>query len=182
MASVVSENPQFFTSTILNWLPILKEDSYKTVITDSLRFLVNEKRIVLYCFVIMPTHIHIIWQMRVGHTSKTVQRDFLKFTGRRILKMITELSPELLSAVTVNAWDRKHQIWERNSLSIDIYSKVVFLQKIKYIHKNPIQPKWGLCRKECDYLYSTAACYQSKKPVWDFVTVFSADAVSRPQE
>jgi putative transposase len=173
MTSVVSGNPQFFTATILNWERILEEDNYKEVITDSLRFLVKEKRVIVYCFVIMPTHIHVIWQMRSGYTRENVQRDFLKFTAHRILKMITEISPEFLSAVKVNTWDRKHQIWERNSLSIDIYSKGVFLQKIDYIHKNPIRPKWGLCSKESDYLYSSAACYQRREPVWDFVTVYS---------
>jgi REP element-mobilizing transposase RayT len=51
--------PQFYTATILEWKPLLKQDKYKDVIIESLRFLVNEKRIKLYAFVIMSNHIHL---------------------------------------------------------------------------------------------------------------------------
>jgi putative transposase len=44
--------PQFFTATILEWKQLLKQDKYKNIIIDSLRFLVLEKRITLYAFVI----------------------------------------------------------------------------------------------------------------------------------
>jgi putative transposase len=53
-------HPQFFTATILEWKPLLKEDAFKNIIIDSLRFLKNEKSIVIYAFVIMPNHIHLI--------------------------------------------------------------------------------------------------------------------------
>lgn len=52
--------PQFFTATILEWKPLLKQDKYKDVIIESLRFLVNDKRIKLFAFVIMSNHIHLI--------------------------------------------------------------------------------------------------------------------------
>ena len=51
--------PQFYTATILEWKPLLKEDKYKDVLIESLRFLVSEKRITLYAFVIMSNHIHL---------------------------------------------------------------------------------------------------------------------------
>jgi len=53
--------PQFFTATILEWKHLLIEDKYKDIIIESLRFLVKEKRVVVYSFVLMPNHIHIIF-------------------------------------------------------------------------------------------------------------------------
>jgi hypothetical protein len=41
---------RFFTATILEWKPLLSENKYKNIIIDSLRFLVKDKRIVLYAF------------------------------------------------------------------------------------------------------------------------------------
>ena len=38
---------------------LLKEDKYKDVLIESLRFLVSEKRITLFAFVIMSNHIHL---------------------------------------------------------------------------------------------------------------------------
>ena len=84
--------PQFFTATILEWKHLLIEDKYKDIIIESLRFLVKEKRVVVYSFVLMPNHIHIIWQIQGEHKRENVQRDFLKFTAQKIkydLKDIT---------------------------------------------------------------------------------------------
>ena len=54
------EWPQFFTATIQKWKHLLKEDKYKNVIVDALRFLVKEEKVTLNSFVIMSNHIHII--------------------------------------------------------------------------------------------------------------------------
>ena len=53
-------HPQFFTATILEWKHLLTEDAYKDIIMKSLLFLENEGSIVVYAFVIMPNHIHLI--------------------------------------------------------------------------------------------------------------------------
>jgi len=76
--------PQFFTATILEWKHLLVEDKYKDIIIESLRFLVKEKRVVIYSSVIMPNHIHIIWQIQGEPKRENVQRDFLKFTAQKI--------------------------------------------------------------------------------------------------
>ena len=73
-------HPQFFTATNLEWKHLLREDKYKAIIINSFRFLVKNNRVKIYSFVIMPNHLHLIWQMQPGHERKHVQRDFLKFT------------------------------------------------------------------------------------------------------
>ena len=55
MPNVITEYPQFFTATNLEWKKLLKPDKYKDIVIDSLRFLVKEKRIILYGFVINQT-------------------------------------------------------------------------------------------------------------------------------
>ncbi len=47
------EWPQFFTATIQNWKPLLKEDKYKNLIVDSLRFLVTESMVTINCFALL---------------------------------------------------------------------------------------------------------------------------------
>lgn len=44
-------HPQFFTATILEWKHLLKDDSYKDIIINSLQFFKNEKSIVIYGYV-----------------------------------------------------------------------------------------------------------------------------------
>ena len=55
----VSEWPQFYTASVFQWKPLLKDDKFKDIIVNSLRFLVADNRIVLNAFVIMNTHIHL---------------------------------------------------------------------------------------------------------------------------
>jgi putative transposase len=48
----------FWTATINNWIPLLQKDKYKDVIINTLNLLHSRGKIDVYCFVIMPNHIH----------------------------------------------------------------------------------------------------------------------------
>jgi len=163
-------SPQFFTATNLEWKHLLKEDKYKDIIIDSFRFLVKNKRVEVFSFVIMPNHLHLIWQIQPGHKQKNVQRDFLKFTAQQIRFDMQINHIEWLKEFEVNAKDRRYQFWERNPLSIDLYGDQVFLQKMNYVHYNPTQPKWQLCASPEDYYYSSASFYYTGVDNWGFLT------------
>jgi putative transposase len=121
---------QFFTATNLWWKKLLQPDKYKQVIIDSLKFLVENERVKVYGFVIMPNHIHIIWKINENHKLEDVQRDFLKFTAQVIKSDLAENHPNVLKIFEVNLKDRKYQFWERNPLSVDLYSREVISQKL----------------------------------------------------
>jgi putative transposase len=162
------EHPEFITVTCLEWKPLLEEDRYKDVITNSLDFLTTQKRILVYGFVIMSNHFHLIWQMLGDHLCEEVQRDFLKFTGQQILKLLRNENSSMTQDVLVNAKDRKRQVWERNSLSIPVWSASVFKEKLEYIHYNPV--KAGLCQYPEHYKYSSARFYELNEKNWHFLT------------
>ena len=100
------EYVQFFTATILEWKYLLKPDKYKQIILDSLRFLVEQKRVKVYGFVIMVNHIHIIWHILPEHKRENVQRDFLKYTAQQIKSDLEKHHKQVLPAFLVNAKDR----------------------------------------------------------------------------
>jgi REP element-mobilizing transposase RayT len=108
MSNIVTEYPSFFTVTILEWKHLLKPDKYKNIIIDSLRFLVEDKRIKLFAFVIMSNHIHLIWQIRALLDPKAVQRDFLKFTAQKIKANLNKNHPAVLKYFRVDAKDREY--------------------------------------------------------------------------
>ena len=161
MLGLTEYYPQFFTATILEWKPLLQEDTYKEIILSSLRFLVDNNRIAVYGFVIMPNHIHLIWHIAEGHKREEVQRDFLKYTAQQIKWNLMKSNPALLEHFRVNAKDRIYQIWERNPLTVDIYTGKVLLQKLNYIHNNPLQDKWRLCTLPEAYPWSSARFYHT---------------------
>jgi putative transposase len=77
------EHAEFLTVTCLEWKPLLEEDRFKNIIIDSLSFLTKANRVIVYAFVIMNNHFHLIWQIAGDHKRDQVQRDFLKFTSQQ---------------------------------------------------------------------------------------------------
>ena len=131
--SYPTEWPQYFTASIRNWLPLLATDKYKNIITDSLHFMVENKRIELNAFVVMDNHIHLIWQPLPGHSLSSVQLSFMNFTAQQIKFALAIDNPAALDQCKVNKTDRKYQIWKRKPLSVELNSEKVFLQKLEYI-------------------------------------------------
>jgi putative transposase len=116
MSSLTLHYPQFFTATILEWKHLLKPDKYKDIIIEGLSYRVKEKQIFVYGFVVMPNHMHIIWQIWKGYERESVQRDFLKYTAQTMIRDLKVNHPEVLKYLKVNAKDRTHQIWETQSI------------------------------------------------------------------
>jgi REP element-mobilizing transposase RayT len=154
-----TEWPQYFTATIKDWLPLLNTDKYKNIIINSLHFMVENKRIELNAFVVMNNHIHLIWQPLPGHSLTSIQLSFMKFTAQHIKFALIKENNPLLEKCRVNKKDRTFQIWKRNPLSVELSSQKVFLQKLEYIHDNPV--KAGLTSHPEEYLYSSAAFYET---------------------
>jgi REP element-mobilizing transposase RayT len=153
-----TEWPQYFTASIRNWMPLLAADKYKNIISDSLHFMVENKRIEMNAFVVMNNHIHLIWQPLPGHTLSSIQLSFMKFTAQQIKFALAVDNPVLLEQCKVNKTDREYQIWKRKPLRIELSSEKVFLQKMEYIHYNPV--KAGICAYPEDYHFSSAMFYE----------------------
>ena len=165
------EYPQFFTATILEWKKLLKPDKYKDIVISSFRFLAKKNRIKMFSFVLMDNHIHLIWQMMPGNSIETVQRDFLKFSAQLIKEDLHENHPKVLAQFKVEAKDRKYQFWERNALSIELRRHTIFLQKLDYIHRNPVRA--GICSLPEEYKYSSALFYETGIDNWGFLTHYA---------
>jgi REP element-mobilizing transposase RayT len=170
-SQIITEWPQFFTATNLEWKKLLKPEKYKDLVVDSLRFLVNHRRIILYAFVIMDNHVHLIWQMHAGIAPEALQRDFLKYTAQKIKADLQKSHPLVLEQFRIDSVDRIYQFWERNSFSIELRSHPVFLQKLEYIHWNPVRA--GLCAFPEEYKYSSARFYTTGIDDWGFLTHYS---------
>jgi len=52
----------FYTASILDWIPLLRTEKFKLIVLNSLVHLIEKEKIKVYGFVIMPNHIHLIWE------------------------------------------------------------------------------------------------------------------------
>ena len=150
----------FWTATINQWQKLLLQDEYKEVVISSLEYLSNAGKIDVYAFVIMPNHIHLIWKTNELNGKEAAQGSFLKYTAHEFRKMLLKEGNEKLSSYKVDAENKKHEFWQRDSLAVPLYSRAVASQKLKYIHNNPLAEHWQLVKHPCDYKYSSARYYE----------------------
>ena len=114
----------------------------------------------LFAFVLMPSHLHSIIKPRERSIGKLLD-EFGSFTAHAILhKLRQENERELLEFFSSQRRDKrhKHSIWQ------DIQAKNVFSikflnQKIEYIHNNPVDKDWKLVEDRAAYRYSSACFY-----------------------
>ena len=158
----------FWTATIHKWLPLLDSNYNKQVITDSLKYLSDKNLITVYAFVIMPIHIHLIWQQNGLNGKETAKGSLLKYSAHLFLKQLQQERKAYL--YEINAANKKHEIWQRDALGIEIYSRAVAKQKLDYIHFNPVSGKWRLAKDDISYYYSSARFYQTGMDDFGFLT------------
>jgi putative transposase len=159
---------EFFTATCLNWQPLLLPDERKDILMESLKFMINDKRIWLYGFVIMPNHIHLMWRRQAAWVEKSTEQMFLKFTAQQIKFRLIESSPAELEQYRSTQSDRIYHFWERRPYKATMYNRKVAHQKLDYMHENPV--KAGLCEYAEDYKYSSARFYELNQDDWGFIT------------
>lgn len=174
----------FYTASILHWQKLLKPDKYKQVVLDSLRYLSQRDKIRVYGLVIMPNHIHLVWELLEKNGKELPHASFMKFTAHAFLKDLREHHPQVLPYFCVRPelgddigkssvgrqttaagakpvrFDRRYQFWQRNSLPVGLFSRNVLEQKLAYIHANPVSGKWDLAENYVAYPYSSAQFYE----------------------
>ena len=159
----------FITPTIVDWVDVFTSKAYCDIILNSLDFCIKNKGLILYGYVIMTNHLHLIVRSEPGKLSDTI-RDFKKFTATAILEAITN-QPEsrrewMLHRFEWNAAQNQrsgdNQVWTHENHPEYIYSQRFFDQKLKYIHDNPVRAGW--VDQPEDYVYSSAKTLLLNKP------------------
>lgn len=154
----------FTTSTINNWIPLLARDVYRDTVIQSIQFLIDDRRIKLHGYVIMPNHIHFISSPIEPYSLSDILRDFHKFTSQHIIKSLRNRHDPELASLQSNRKDRRYQIWRNSHAIKQIESYQFFKQKLEYIHNNPCSEQWQLCNSPKDYPYSSAGDYIMNQP------------------
>ncbi|MEO6611849.1 MAG: transposase [Chitinophagaceae bacterium] len=159
----------FWTATIKDWKHLLKKEEYKDVIINSWQYLTGIGKIDVFAFVIMPNHLHAIWRINEQNGKESPQGSFLKYTAHQFKKMLHEESKNLLNPFRVKAANKEHEFWQRDSLAFPLYKRKIALQKLKYIHNNPLAEHWQLAQDPCDYKYSSARYYELNEKTFNFL-------------
>ena len=157
----------FWTATINEWKHLISDDACKRIIIDSLRYLKEQKLIHLLAYVIMPNHIHLIWKLNDYNGKELPSASFTKFTGHQFQKHLRNTHPALLEEYAVDFPNKHYEFWQRDSKAMHLYTTNMLLQKLNYIHNNPLQKHWKLSATPEEYQYSSAKFYVDGKDWFD---------------
>jgi REP element-mobilizing transposase RayT len=159
----------FYTATIHQWKPLLKDLALEPVIIQSLSYLYHKECIKVYGFVIMPNHIHLIWELLQNNGKESPAASFMKFTAHKFQEIIKQNVPEILPQYKVD-WDsRSYNFWHPKADWFLLNQSATIEQKLNYIHLNPMKGKWNLVADPSDYYYSSCRFYEQGINDFDFL-------------
>jgi putative transposase len=162
------DNLYFITTSAVEHRHIFKNDVVKRLIVDSLDCMRLRKRLLLYAFVVMPNHLHIIIQCAGENPLANVIRDLKKHVADRIIRHYQALGNQsvldFLTSAVARPDKQQHKIWEDGYNAKGIFSPDFLRQKMTYVHNNPCQPHWALAECPEDYLWSSARFYLLEEP------------------
>ena len=156
----------FITFAVVEWVDVFTRKQYRDIVLDSLGYCQKEKGLVIYSWCIMSNHVHLLVKARDENLSD-VLRDFKKFTSKQIIQAIKENEKEsrrdwmlkiFKEQGTINSRNKEYQFWRQDNQPKECYSPSFSVQKMDYIHQNPVGA--GLVEKAEDYLYSSARNYK----------------------
>ena len=163
----------FLTASVIEWKHLFITPEYIKIPINSFAWLQQHKRILLFAFVIMPSHLHAILKPEIDSIGVIVQQ-FGSFTAHEILqKLQTDNRNDLLNLFKQKKRDQRHEhsIWQ-DTQTKNIYSMDFLQQKMEYIHHNPVAKDWKLVEDRADYLYSSAGYYDyGRKPIIEITDI-----------
>ena len=163
----------FVTASVIEWKHLFITDEYAKIPLNSLTWMQQQKQILLFAFVIMPSHLHAIIKPESDSIGEILQK-FGSFTAHEILKKLrAQNQKDLLELFRQKKRDKRHEhsIWQ-DIQGKNIYSTDFLQQKLEYIHQNPIAKDWKLVVDRADYPYSSSGYYDyGRKPIIEIMDI-----------
>jgi len=165
-------HPHFVTFTILHWIPIFTNQESVNIVIDSLKYLQKSDNFKIYAYVILENHIHLIIQS--DNLSKTIQK-FKRHTAKHIINLLKEknvktILEQLAFYKKAHKKESQYQLWQEGYQPKLIQNSAIMINKIKYIHNNPI--KRGYVEEDWHWRYSSARDYKGLKGLIEVVKFF----------
>ena len=167
------EGLYFVSFATVNWIDVFTRPIYNEIIIDSLLWCTNNIGMELYCWCIMPSHIHLIFRAKNNNPEIILGR-FKEYTAKQLIEAITENPQESRKEWMLWMFKRaalkssnvtNYQFWQHNNKPIELWSAHVIEQKADYIHNNPVEA--GFVSEPHHWKYSSAIDYCGGKGLID---------------
>lgn len=162
MFQVSRDNPAYYmTSVTHDRLPIFRTDALKAILALALDEARRSSGIMIFAYVIMPDHYHILTDS--PRPIKDVLRFLNGISARRLIDQLkaNDFTQSLAKLrIAERADTQKYSVYQRHPNAIRITGEDALMQKVNYIHLNPVRA--GLVEHPDEYLYSSARLWHNR--------------------
>jgi len=156
----------FVTFTVVDWVDVFTRSFYKEIFMDSLNYAINNKGLIVYAWVIMSNHVHLIISSQENNELSAIVRDLKKFTSKKIIKEIVTNPKESRKKWMLwlfkkhgeaNSNNKNYQFWIQDYHGVELDNNRIKEVTLSYIHNNPVKSR--LVSEPENYIYSSAIDY-----------------------
>ncbi len=157
----------FCTFTCYNWLSLIEKTNSYDLVYKWFTLLRNDT-VEVVAYVIMPNHIHcILYFPSANFDLNKIIGNAKRFMAYELVNRLAqqkELATLQLLQDAVTAREKKkgqlHKVFKDSFDAKAIFSEKFLLQKLNYIHHNPVSGKWNLAKDFVGYEHSSASFYE----------------------
>jgi len=145
----------YITIVTNNRLPVFRTDELSEFMCGAINEARQSAAFLLFAYVIMLDHLHLLTNR--PSTNSDLLRVIKGITARRVIDYLKVNNYQTsLKKLEHRVRDRnyKYSLWQTEKNVFPIISERTFMQKLNYIHNNPVRA--GLVQKATDYRWSSA--------------------------
>ena len=165
-------HPHFITLTVLHWIPLFTNTKSVDILLDCFMYLQKNDNLKIYSYVILENHLHLVASS--DDIAKTIKK-FKSYTAKKLLKLLQEeniktILEQLAFYKKAHKKTTTYQVWQEGMQPKLIQDEKTMIQKIEYIHNNPV--KRGYVDEARHWRYSSARDYDDEKGLLDIEKMF----------
>ncbi|MES2847683.1 MAG: hypothetical protein V4685_01395 [Bacteroidota bacterium] len=158
----------FITFTCTEWLPLFEITNSYDLVYNWFRLLKQKHNADIIAYVIIPNHLHaIIHFYNLPFNLNTIISNGKRFMAYEIINRLEKAgNKNLLDTLHQQLTEREkkkgqlHKVFKDSFDAKAIITQAFLLQKINYIHNNPVSGKWMLAKDFVQYEHSSASFYE----------------------
>ena len=159
---ISQDSPTLYITTVTkDRLPVFRTNQMKEALCRAIDEARESARFLLFGYMIMIDHVHLLTSR--PSTTSDVLRVLKGLTARRVIDYLKEGSYfESLVKLQHQEQDRnyKYSLWQTEKNVLQIFSESMFMEKLNYIHQNPVRA--GLVEKAGEYRWSSARIWEGR--------------------
>ena len=149
------------TAVTKDRLPVFRTELIKAVTCAALDEARRSGGFLLFAYVIMPDHIHVLTNgaLKPSNTLRFVKG----IISRRVIGYLKEGGHQTsLEKLRVGTQSKRHEytLWAHHSNVMLLTSEATFMQRVNYIHQNPVRARLVAMAEE--YRWSSYRCWAKR--------------------